>query len=69
MADIIPTVSLVDGRPATTSIAIAEYFGKRHDAVLRDIRNLMEGCPADLNGHNFVEVEYVDAKGEKLLPY
>ncbi len=66
---IVPTVSLVNGNPATTSIVIAECFGKRHDAVLRDIRNLVEGCPADFNGHNFVEVDYVDAKGERRSMY
>lgn len=35
-----PSVSLIEGRPATTSVAIAEHFGKPHDKVLRDIRNL-----------------------------
>lgn len=39
---------------------------KRHDAVLRDIRNLLE---QGVNAHNFVAVEYVDAKGEKRPCY
>lgn len=44
-----------------SSLQIAEITGKRHDAILRDIRNLLEqGC----NAHNFVEVEYTDKKGE-----
>lgn len=66
---IAPNVSLVNGSPATTSLAIAECFGKRHDVVIRDIRNLIANCPHDFNVHNFVEVEYSDAKGEKRPMY
>ena len=51
----VPTVSLVNNRPSTTSLAIAKCFGKRHDAVLRDIRNLIIGCPENFRSHNFVE--------------
>jgi phage regulator Rha-like protein len=32
---------------------VAEKFGKRHDAVLRDIRNL--DCSEEFWVHNFVE--------------
>lgn len=45
-----------------SSLEIAELTGKRHDAILRDIRNLLS---QGVNEHNFVEVEYVDRKGEK----
>ena len=31
----IPTVSLVDNRPATTSLDIAAHFEKRHTDVMR----------------------------------
>lgn len=49
-----------------SSLQIAEVTGKRHDAILRDIRNLLEqGC----NAHNFVEVEYTDKKGENRPCY
>lgn len=44
-----------------SSLQIAELTGKRHDAILRDIRNLLE---QGVNAHNFVEVEYTDKKGE-----
>lgn len=41
-----------------TSLQIAEVTGKRHDAILRDIRNLLgQGVDA----HNFVESIYKDA--------
>lgn len=44
-----------------SSIEVSELTGKRHDAILRDIRNLLG---QGVNAHNFVEVEYVDKKGE-----
>lgn len=44
-----------------SSLEIAELTGKRHDAILRDIRNLLN---QGVNAHNFVEVEYTDKKGE-----
>lgn len=45
-----------------TSLQIAEITGKRHDAILRDIRNLLG---QGVNAHNFVEVGYADKKGEQ----
>ena len=44
---------------------------KRHDVFLRDIRNEVDALKSlglD-NGHNFVEVEYTDKKGEKRPCY
>ncbi|WP_244592138.1 ash family protein, partial [Escherichia coli] len=35
-----PDVTIENGRAVTTSIAIAEFFGKRHERVLDKIRNL-----------------------------
>jgi Rha family phage regulatory protein len=55
-------VRIACGLPTTTSVVIAEKFGKRHDAVLRSIRNLE--TPDSFNAHNFVAVEYRDVKGE-----
>ena len=53
LASSVPSVSLHNGRPATTSREIASYFGKRHD----DVSN----CPEAFNARNFAEVEYEDA--------
>lgn len=49
-----------------SSLQIAELTGKRHDVILRDIRNLLE---QGVNAHNFVEVEYTDKKGESRPCY
>lgn len=53
MPDIQVSVSIVEGRPATTSLAIAECFGKRHCDVMRDIQKLIEDCPEDFRQRNF----------------
>lgn len=52
-ASIYPVVELVNERPATTSLAIAECFDKRHCDVMRDIQNLIENCPGDFHKRNF----------------
>ena len=36
-----PVLAVVNGVPTTTSTYVAEYFGKQHAHVLRDIRNLI----------------------------
>lgn len=62
-------VSIVDGIPTTTSQKVAETFGKRHDSVVRGIRDLQSKCPENFNAHNFVAVDYTDPKGEKRPMY
>jgi phage regulatory protein, rha family len=61
-----PNVSLVNGQPATTSLAIAEHFGKRHDNVVRDIRRIMAETPDDFTALNFEESDFTDATGRAL---
>lgn len=51
-----------DNTLVTGSRYIAEYFGTRHDDVLRKVRAL--NCSRDFNARNFAEVEYKDQKGE-----
>lgn len=62
----VPSVSLIDGRPATTSLAIAEHFGKRHDHVIRSIKDLIANCPENFTAPNFGVSEYTDETGRKL---
>lgn len=63
-----PSVSLIEGRPATTSLAIAEHFGKRHDSVLRDIRRISSEAPENFSLHNFVETPYTDLQNGQSYP-
>ena len=50
--------------PKMSSREIAELAGKRHDNVMRDIRN-MEPAWEKVNALRFELVEYTDSKGEK----
>lgn len=50
-----PLVTLINGRPATTSIEVAKFFGKRHDNIVRDIRNILSNCPETFRALNFEE--------------
>ena len=45
-----------------TSLQIAEVTGKRHDAILRDIRNILSN---GAGAHNFVEASYNDKQGKE----
>lgn len=62
-----PEVTIKNGRAVTTSVAVAEFFGKRHERVLDKIRNL--DCSAKFTEHNFVSSEYTDATGRTLPAY
>ena len=48
-----PSVSPHNGRPATTSLSIAEHFGKQHKDTLKSIRNLCAELPEDVRERNF----------------
>lgn len=48
-------------RPTVTSLDVAETFGKQHDKVMRDIREL--GCSDEFNTANFGDISYTDSRG------
>jgi len=50
----------------TTSVIVAERFGKRHDRVIRKIENLDDDA---FNRLKIGAVEYIDAKGEPRKMY
>lgn len=62
-----PFIRVVGGEPTTTSIDIAEKFGRQHKDVLRAVKNL--DCSPDFNQRNFAPVKYLDEKGEKRPMY
>ena len=62
-----PEITIINGRVVTTSLAVSNYFTKRHERVLDRIRNLE--CSAEFTEHNFVLSEYTDASGRKLPCY
>lgn len=63
----IPNVFIHDGKAVTTSVAIAEFFSKRHDNVIQKIKTLE--CSQNFNALNFKDVTYTDTKGEKRPMY
>jgi len=62
-----PTLTVVDGIPTTTSADVARHFGKRHDNVIRDIRNLLPQLP-DWGVLNFAETPYTDPQNGQTYP-
>ncbi len=48
-------VELVGGQPTTTSLDVAAHFGKRHDTVLRAVRQL--DCSPEFHARNFAAME------------
>ena len=60
-------VTLEDGRPTTTSLVVAQVFGKPHKDVLAKIRSL--DCPHEFTERNFSLSEFTDPTGRKLPMY
>jgi Rha family phage regulatory protein len=57
--------ALENGKVMTTSLKVAEVFGKRHYVVLRAIAAL--DCSEQFIADNFIASEYTDATGRSLL--
>ncbi|MBK8115689.1 MAG: Rha family transcriptional regulator [Candidatus Accumulibacter sp.] len=56
-------VVITHGKPTTTSVLIAEKFGKRHADVLRAIVNLE--CSGDFRQRNFASSSYLNEQGKE----
>jgi Rha family phage regulatory protein len=63
----IPQVSIVNGKVVTSSLAIAEYFGKLHRNILRSIEQL--DCSKEFNVLNFEHINYLDQRGREQPMY
>lgn len=68
-----PTCDLVEienGQPVTTSLKIAELFGKEHKHVIRDIRDrILPNVSDDFTQSNFGLSSYADSTGRNLPMY
>ena len=69
LSDTIPSVSLHDGRPATTSLEVARFFGKQHQHVIRDITGLTDNCPESFSASNFGRASYLDEQANNRPMY
>jgi len=52
----MPILSLVNGHPRASSVAVAEHFKKRHDNVMRAITQTCHHLPSNFCALNFEEV-------------
>lgn len=55
------------GGDVTTSLLVAEVFGKEHAKVVRDIETL--SCSAEFNAANFGVINYTDSRGRIQKAY
>lgn len=61
----MPNLVFVDNnRLVTDSLNVAEIFGKRHNDVLRDIKNL--GCSEEFRVRNFAQSSYTNQQGREM---
>ena len=60
-------VHFSNNRLVTTSLDIAQNFGKKHKDILRSIQHLE--CSREFNERNFAPVGYTDSKGERRPMY
>jgi Rha family phage regulatory protein len=62
-----PELSVDHGTVTTTSLQIAEHFGKRHADVIRAIKRL--DAPAEFTERNFALSDFTDSTGRTLPAY
>ena len=57
-----PNIQLINGRLVTTSLDVAEHFGKRHKNVLRDIEHVQEHILKEFWRLNFEPSTYLNSQ-------
>ncbi len=67
VAAIAPALTVIDGTITTTSLQIAEHFGKAHRSVLLAVRKLE--CSQKFRLHNFVQSSYINEQGKEQPCY
>ena len=57
-----------DGKPVTTSRIIAEVYGKQHQHVMRDIRNILESSDGEVSS-SFGQSSYTNSQNKQQPMY
>lgn len=65
--EVAPAINVVNGYAVTSSLAVADYFSKRHADVIRKIESLE--CSSEFSQRNFAFAEYTDEQGKKRPAY
>jgi len=70
MKKYVPEIYIIQkqGQILTTSLDVAEKFGKRHDNVLQSIRKIVEEMP-ERGALNFKETSYIDESNRRKPMY
>ena len=68
MKEVLGSLMVEGDKVVVSSLDVARFFEKRHNDVLRDIRNLLEQKP-ELTERNFALSEYKDSTGRSLPCY
>ena len=58
-----------NGEPFCDSLQVAETFEKSHDAVLRDIRNVIKDVSEQFGQRNFTLTAYKNGRNRKYPKY
>jgi Rha family phage regulatory protein len=66
LTEFNPFLAVINGTIKTTSLKVAEHFGKRHGDVIRSLNHIE--CSPEFSERNFALSEYKDASG-KSNPY
>ena len=62
-------VTINNGQAVTTSMKIAEYFGKKHQHVMEKIRKLLNELPSEWGVSNFRQSSYFNVQGKEQPCY
>lgn len=62
--EVMPTLTVIEGKAVVTSLHIAQVFGKVHKNILRDIEEIRKDCPAEFSRLNFEPRDYTDERGK-----
>lgn len=68
-AGISCAVTVQNGQAVTSSIKVAEIFGKRHKHILRNIQQIIADYPENVTQPNFGLSTYTDNTGRSLPMY
>ncbi len=64
-----PVVNLINNQVSTTSLNVSQVFNKRHDHIIRNIKQIISDTPKEFTAPNFGVSEYKDSTGRNLPMY
>ena len=62
-------VQINNGQAVTSSLQVAEYFGKKHQHVMEKVRALLDELPSEWGVSNFRQSSYFNLQGKEQPCY